>query len=167
MTQRVRPFAGILPGLIVLPQTISPVAIQHHSLSFITRRPVQERGELSWLRAELSVEGSWQRFTCSPFNMFPLFPQHSLCRQPSICPSSQVPGCCESLSLWVLNIFRYFLFSKPYAPGKLLMILQNPVKALLPTQIFPWLPFLPMPPSIPCTGKLTITKRCDGFSSKV
>lgn len=55
------------------------------------------------------------------------------------------------VNLWAFEYSVSFLSSMPHPPGKLLMILQNPVQALLPLQIFPWFPVLLLAPSISCT----------------
>lgn len=93
--------------------------------------------------------------------MFPLCLKHLPFRVPSICPSS---GPRESRNFWIHSVS--FLSCMSFLCSKCLMILWNSVWALLPLQILPQVPFLPLAPPVSPIGMLTITKQYDGFPSK-
>ena len=57
------------PGLAVLPQALSPVATVRDSVSYVTRTPAQDSGELSMLEAHLPVAGA----TAEGYTPPPLF----------------------------------------------------------------------------------------------
>lgn len=68
------------PGLAVLPQALSPMATVRVSVSYVTRTPAQDGGELSMLEAHLPVAGARAEdymppplFFCTS-SMFPLCP---------------------------------------------------------------------------------------------
>lgn len=147
ITQRVRQFARILPR----PDSSvtgskpsghpTPLSVIHHQQSCARDWGAHWGQSCLWKGQGRELHGP--PLTCSlyvPSILLVRSHQYTYLHKPQ-----------ALVNLWTFEYSVSFFSSMPHPPGELLMILRNTVQALLPLQIFPWLPVPPLTPSISCT----------------